>query len=112
MAEWAGSTSRPMTGTERRQARFLKEAAGPESSGDESGILEDDRCIDTGVFQKGCLLHELSIRLQPTPAAAATNQLHYPDSSRLVPKDSRGARCETGLLPVARTKGAGARVIW
>ena len=36
----ADSTSRSMTGTERRPARFFKEAAGAESSSDEFGILE------------------------------------------------------------------------
>ena len=38
-------------------ARFYKET-GPESSEDEFGILEDDRCIDTGVFQPRHLVHE------------------------------------------------------
>ena len=65
MAEWADSTSRSMTGTERRPARFFKEAAAAESSGNEFGILEDDRCIDTGVFQERYFLHELGFRLQP-----------------------------------------------
>ena len=32
-------------------ARFFQEATGPESSEDEFGILVDDRCTDTRVFQ-------------------------------------------------------------
>ena len=39
--------------------RFFKAATWSESSGDELGILEDDRCIDTGVFQRRYLVHEL-----------------------------------------------------
>ena len=57
-AWWDGQTpSRSMTWTGRRPARFFQEAAGAESSGDEFGILEDERCIDTGVFQDRYLLH-------------------------------------------------------
>ena len=68
MAEWADSTSRSMTWTERRPDRFFKEAAGAESSSDEFGILEDDRCIDTGAFQELYLLHELMFACsQPLP---------------------------------------------
>ena len=47
------------------------------------GIQEDDRCIDTGIFQERYLLQRVGVRLQPPPAAAATNQLYNPDSSRL-----------------------------
>ena len=68
MAEWTESPPRSMTGTERKQARFPKEAAGPESSGDELGILVDDPCIDTGAFRKRHLLHELVFACsQPLP---------------------------------------------
>ena len=48
----------------------------------------------------------VGVRLQATPAAAATSQLHYPDSSRLV---STEARCEAGLLAVVGTMGGCAR---
>ena len=95
MAEWADSTSRSMAWTERRPARFFKEAAGPESSGDEFRILEDDRCIDTGVFQQHYLLHELvhTILTHADWCAVWT-----------------AAQCEVGLLQVVGTMGA--CVIW
>ena len=38
-----------MDGARRTPPRFFKEATEGESSGDEFGILEDDRCIDTGI---------------------------------------------------------------
>ena len=50
---------------EPKPARFFKQAAGPESSSDELGILEDDRCIDTEVFQKRYL--RVGVCLQPIP---------------------------------------------
>ena len=54
-------------GGQSSSSLFFKEAAGPESS-EEFGILVDDRCIDTGVFQPRYLVHEP----------------YHPDSSRLV----------------------------
>ena len=51
----------------RPPARFYKEATGPESSEDEFGILVDDRCIDTGVFQPRYLVHELVFACSPPP---------------------------------------------
>ena len=89
MAEWADSTSRSMTWIERRPARFFKEAASAKSSGDEFGILADDRCIDTGVFQERNLPHETPPARDP--AAAATNQLVR-----------TAARCEAGSPPDRR----------
>ena len=75
-------------------ARFFKVATGRESSGDEFGTLEDDRCIDTGVFQHRYFLHELVFACsQPPPHQTV-------------------ARCELGLFPVVNTMESGARVIW
>ena len=84
-------------------------AAGPESSGNEFGFLEDDRWIDTGVFQQRYLLHELVFaRSQPPPQQP---QISY---SILSQADwcavQKVARCELGLLPVVNTVNAGARV--
>ena len=45
------------------------------------------------------------VRLQPTPAAAATDQLY-------VLTRPTGARCELGLLPVVNIMETGACVIW
>ena len=45
-------------GAGRRTVRLTKTAVGLESSDDEFGILQDERCIDTGVFPKRYLLHE------------------------------------------------------
>ena len=58
----------------------------PESSGDDFGILEDDRCIDRGVFQRRYLVHELLFVVSP-------GQPCNPDSSRPV----RGSR--SGPMP-------------
>ena len=74
--------------------RSLKVATGSESSGDEFGILEDGRCVDTGVFQQRCLVHELGFRL----TAALADQLHSPDSSRVV-CHSRSGPVPTGSPP-------------
>ena len=65
-------------------ARFFKVVTGPESSRDEFGSSDDDRCVDTGVFQQRYLPARIGVCLQSTPPAAATDQLHHPDSSRLV----------------------------
>ena len=65
-------------------ARFFKVATGLESSGDEVGILEDDRCIDTGVFQQSHFLHKLGIACSPHPVASPTDQQHRCVPSRLV----------------------------
>ena len=50
----------------RTSLRFLK-AAGSESSGDEFGISEDDRCINTEVFQRRYLVHGLVFACSPHP---------------------------------------------
>ena len=47
--------------------RFFNVATGSESSGDEFGVLEDDRRIDTGVFQQRHLVHELVLACSPPP---------------------------------------------
>ena len=72
----------PRPGHGGSQPDSSKKAVGVESSDDEFGIL-DERCIDTGVFQERHFLQELVVACSH-PAAAATNQLRYPDSSRLV----------------------------
>ena len=64
-------------------ARFYKEATGPESSEDEFGILVDDRCIDTGVFQPRYLVHELVFACSPLPPRPRLSHI-FLDSSRLV----------------------------
>ena len=62
-------------------------AAGMESSDDEFGILQDERCTDTGRFQERYLLHEL---VQQPSAAAATRQPRHLASSRLERFEDRG----------------------
>ena len=56
------------------------------------------------VFQRRYFFHEFGYRLQPTPAAAAADQLRCANSSRLVAVRA-AARCETGFLPAPRTMG-------
>ena len=45
-------------GAGNRTVRFTRTVVGWRSSDDEFGILEDERCIDTGVFQERYLLHK------------------------------------------------------
>ena len=86
MAEWVGWMSSSANGTGKT-----------ESSDDEFGILEDDRCIDTG------LPAAISCRGSHT-------QLRYPESSRVVcSKDSSFVR--KGSLAGCRDFERGARVI-
>ena len=72
-------------------ARFFKLATGPESSVDQFGILENARCIDIGGLPTTIPPALIGVCLQSTPAAAATDQLHYPDSSRLVRRPGSGS---------------------
>ena len=76
-------------------ARFFKQASGPESSSDECGTLEDDRCIDTGVFQQRYLPSRAGIRLLPPqqPRISCTI-LTQADWCAVW----TAARCELGLL--------------
>ena len=64
--------------------QFFKVATGMESSGSEFGVLEDDRCIDTGVFQQRYLVHEFVSACSLPPGAAPPDQPYYPDSGRVV----------------------------
>ena len=63
-------SSSPVTVDEARRTppQFFKVATGSESSGDEFGVLEDERCIDTGVFQRRYLVHELVFACSPPPS--------------------------------------------
>ena len=55
------------TETGKRPARFTKVAVGMESSDDEFGSLEDERCIDKGALQNPSLLHELVVASNDIP---------------------------------------------
>ena len=93
MVVWSDSPSSSTDCTDWPPARNFKQATGPESSGDEFGIFEDDRCFGTGVFQQRYFLHELVFACsQPPPQQP---QISY--TIRTV------ARCELGLLPVVST---------
>ena len=89
--------------------RFLKKSSDTESSDEEFGILEDERCINTGVFQERYFLQELvfacsnSLPRQPQISFTFMTQADW-CAARTV------ARCEAGLLPVLGTMG-GARVV-
>ena len=91
-------------------ARFYKEMTGPESSDDESGILVDDRCIDTESSNHAITCTSWcspAARLPPRSRVSHTI-LTQADwcSTRVV------ARCEFGLLPVIQTVATGCRVFW
>ena len=57
-----------------------------------------DRCIDTGVFQKRCLLHEL-----------VTDQLHCPDPSRMVHRKGSSATRNWSPFSCSDNEGGCAR---
>ena len=81
-------------------------ATGSESSGDEFGILEDDRCIDTGVFQRRYLVHELIFDCSPPPPPRS--QISHTILTQAEWCATRAvARWELGLLLVIRTTAAG-----
>ena len=86
----------------RTPPQFFKAATESESLGDEFGILEDDRCIDTGIFQRSHLVHELVSACSPLPPP------HLQISHTIVTEADwcavrAVARCEQGLLPVITT---------
>ena len=85
--------------------RFFKAATEAESSGDEFGILEDDRCIDTGIFQRRYRAR-IGVCLWPAPTAAIPDQLHHPDSSRLACR-SRSGPLRAGTPPSHHDRGVG-----
>ena len=86
--------------------RFFKGVTEGESSGDEFGILEDDRCIDTGVFQRRYLVHELVFACSHLQTSHTI--LTQADWCAVLAV----ARCEQGLLPVITTAESGSRVFW
>ena len=91
--------------------RFFKAATKGESSGDEFGILEDDRCIDTRVIQRRYLAHELVFACSPPPPPRLQTShtiLTHADWCAV----QAVARCEVGLLPVIKTVESGTRVFW
>ena len=96
------------TETGKKPARFIKLAVGMEESVDEFRILEDERCIDKGVFSNRSLLHELVFAcddIPPRPRVSFTLLTHSDWCAlRTV------ARCAVALLPVAGAMRAGDRV--
>ena len=55
------------TETGKKPDRFIKLAVGMEESVDEFRTLEDERCIDKGVFPNRSLLHELVFACDDIP---------------------------------------------
>ena len=98
----ASASSRHGRSLPKTPPRFFKTATAGESSGDEFGILEDDRCIDTGVCQRRHLVHELVFACSP-PAPRHLQISH----TILTQADWCAVRavacCEQGLLPVVTT---------
>ena len=109
-AAWADS---PSSSARRAGAgpNSSTQATGLESSDDEYGILEDERCIDTGVFQQRCFLHELVFacsQLPPQQPRISCTLLTQADWCAV----RKVARCELGLHAVVDTVEKGACVIW
>ena len=106
MALWSNSQSPSTDCADWTPAQFFKQATGPESSGDECGILEDDRCIDTGVSQQPYLLHELVFACsQPPPQQPQISYTFLTQADWCAVRTV--ARCELGLLLVVNTVGNG-----
>ena len=76
-AQQDASVPQPRRWTRRTvpQLPSARRATGPESPGDEFGILEDDRCIDTGGFQPRYLVHGLvfACSLPPPPRSRVSH---------------------------------------
>ena len=84
---------------------------GSESSGDEFGILEDDRGIDTGVFQQRYFLHELPLACSPHPPPR--RQISCTILSEADWRTTWAvARCGLGLVPVVQTAESEPRLNW
>ena len=86
MAEWTDSTASSTAWAGGMPARFFKIA---QSSDDEFGILEEERCIDTRCLPKTILASRAGV--QQSPADWATNQLQHSDTSRLVRPEKGGS---------------------
>ena len=91
MALWSNSQSPSTDCADWTPAQFFKQATGPESSGDECGILEDDRCID----KQESLNNPTSYTNWCSPAVNPRRSSHrsatLPDSSRLVRRPDSGS---------------------
>ena len=84
---------------ERPAPRFTKVAVGLERSDDEFGILEEERCIDKGVFQNRYFLHELVVACSDIPQRQLVGFAHLTQSDWCAVRTV--ARCEAALLLVA-----------
>ena len=103
MALRSGSSLLTVDDAHLKLHQFFKVATGSESSGDEFGVLEDDRCIDTGRAR-------VVFRLQPAPAAALPDQPYNTQAMWCAIRAV--ARCELVLFPVIKTPETGAPVYW
>ena len=83
MNGWVNAAASCAGGT-GKSVRFTKMAVGMECSDDEFRIWEDERCIDTSVFQNRYFWQEFVFACSHLPATAATYQLRNPDTNRLV----------------------------
>ena len=102
MAPRSGSSLLTVDDAHWTPLRFLKVTTGSESSGDEFGVLEDDRCIDTRVFQQRQFVHELVFACSPPPSPRS--QISHALLTRAEwCAIHTVARCELGLLPVIKT---------
>ena len=74
-------------------------------------MLEDDRCIDTSVFQQRYFLHELVFACSQHPPQhprGCYTILTQADRCAV----QKVARCELDLSPVVNSMETGACVIW
>ena len=112
LAEWTESTSRSLTGTECEASPVLQRGCW-------FGKLWRRTCDFGGrsMHRHTCFPTTLpplriGVRLQPTPAGAAADQLFYPDSSRLVRRTRNSALRNWSPSSCPDNGGGGARVFW
>ena len=96
MALRSSSSSLMVDEARRTPPRFLKAATESESSRVEFGILENDRCIDTGVFQRRYLL--VFACSPPPPPRLQIRHTFLTQADWCAVRAV--ARCELGLFPV------------
>ena len=102
MAEWADLAATSIPGIGRKPARFTKMAAVTESSDDEFGILEDDRCIDTCCFKHAAFCtSQYLLAANPLPRQPQISHTILTQANWCALRTT--ARCKLGVLPIART---------
>ena len=106
MSEWADSTSLSFHDRDRVEASsILQRCCRRKDPATSLGIWRTISASTQVSFKNATSCTSWCSR-QPTPAAAATNQLRYPDSSQLVRREDSSSM-KSGPLPSCRDNGGG-----